>query len=211
MPMRTTATSPTTPTAERLLTVAESLFLQDGYDAVSVRAINTAAGMSPAAVHYHFGSKEGLVARLLEDRLAPLWRERLEDIAGNGQPPVAELVDAVLIPLAELAADPVGRLRLHLLARTVLAGKPMHWNSPWFKLAPWVDRLRASRPDLTGEEAAHRWRLAFELVLREFGDPLGERAGSRPVPSVPLPTLAAFVTAGLSAPPGERPQEEGHR
>jgi AcrR family transcriptional regulator len=194
-------------TAERLLTVAESLFLQDGYEAVSVRAINTAAGLSPAAVHYHFGSKDGLVARLLEERLAPLWRERLDEIAERGaagRPAgVAELVDAILLPLAELAADPVGRLRLHLLARTVLAGKPPRWSSHWFSLAPWVERLRAAHPELTPEEAAYRWQLAFDLILLQFGDPLAERQGSPPTPSVPLPTLAAFVAAGLTAPVGE--------
>ncbi|SFB58348.1 transcriptional regulator, TetR family [Amycolatopsis marina] len=205
MPTRPDAS--TASTAERLLTVAESLFLQDGYDAVSVRAINTAAGMSPAAVHYHFGSKEGLVVRLLEDRLAPLWRERLDEIAGAGHTPLAELVDAILLPFADLVADPVGRLRLHLLARTVLAGKAVRWNSPWFSLAPWVDRLRANCPELSREEATDRWRLAFDLILREFGDPLGEGRPSRPVPSVPLPTLAAFVTAGLSA----SPSGEGRR
>ncbi len=48
------------PTRERLLTVAERLLLESGYDSVSVRAINAAAGANPAAVHYHFGSKRVL-------------------------------------------------------------------------------------------------------------------------------------------------------
>lgn len=56
------------PTRERLLTVAERLLLESGYDNVSVRAINAAAGANAAAVHYHFGSRDRLVAALLEER-----------------------------------------------------------------------------------------------------------------------------------------------
>lgn len=67
-------------TRERLLTVAERLLLESGHDAVSVRAINSAAGMNPAAVHYHFGSKDALIAALLEARLAPVWQRRLDEI-----------------------------------------------------------------------------------------------------------------------------------
>ena len=39
------------PTRDALLAVAERLFLADGYDKVSVRAICAAAEANPAAVH----------------------------------------------------------------------------------------------------------------------------------------------------------------
>lgn len=61
-------------TRERLLTVAERLLLESGYDEVSVRAVCTAANVNPAAVHYHFGSKVGLVSALLQARLGPCGR-----------------------------------------------------------------------------------------------------------------------------------------
>ncbi|MFJ5288450.1 TetR family transcriptional regulator [Streptomyces sp. NPDC088348] len=64
-------------TRARLLDEAERLFLERGYELVSVRAVNAAAGMNPAAVHYHFGSKEDLVVALLQSRLGPLWADRL--------------------------------------------------------------------------------------------------------------------------------------
>src|SRR5438034_4555453 len=56
-------------TRGRLLDAAERLFLEGDPESVSVRMINAAASLNPAAVHYHFGSKEGLVLALLEDRL----------------------------------------------------------------------------------------------------------------------------------------------
>ncbi|MEV6644389.1 helix-turn-helix domain-containing protein [Amycolatopsis sp. NPDC051371] len=188
-------------TRHRLLAAAEELLLTVGYDSVSVRAICSAAGLNPAAVHYHFGSKEALVAAMLEDRLAPVWANLLDDVERHRRegwvPATADLVDAILEPLTELAADPVGRLRLHLLARVLFSGQRMHWTSPWFSLEPWVALLRAARPDLTGEQAGTRWVLAFQLLLQVFGTP------AAPAPTPPRLSPAAvrsFVVAGLDAP-----------
>jgi AcrR family transcriptional regulator len=193
------------PARQRLLAAAERLLLESGYDAVSVRAINAAAGMNPAAVHYHFGSKEALVAALLEESLAPLWEGRLADLTerrGTGwTPSMAELAGEVVIgPLAELAADPAGRLRLHLLARMVLGRRPLVWQSPWFGYRPWIELLRAARPDLSKQEARRRWVLAFDLVLHTVGDPMAEHNGLRDLSRTEIRSLTAFVTAGLDAP-----------
>jgi AcrR family transcriptional regulator len=184
-------------TADRLLDVAERLLLESGYERLSVRAVNTAAGMNPAAVHYHFGSKEALVTALLEDRLGPLWEAPLADLASRRPVSVAELVEVVIGPLTGLAADPVGRLRLHLLARFVLGRRGQAFSSRWFTLRPWVEMLRAARPDLSEQEARHRWMLAFTVVLQAFGDPLADTPAEEHVPSA---TLTAFVVAGLDAP-----------
>lgn len=188
-------------TRDRLLATAERLLLDTGYDRVSVRAICTAAGLNPAAVHYHFGSKDALVAAMLEDRLAPVWRDVLDDVERRRRqgwvPAAADLADAVLDPLAGLAADPVGHLRLHLLGRVLLSGQRMHWQSPWFSLDPWVGLLRAARPDLTAEQAAARWTLAFQLLLQVFGTPAAP--APRP-PGLPLAAVRSFVVAGLDAP-----------
>lgn len=186
---------------DRLLAVAERLFLESGYDKVSVRAINTAAGMNPAAVHYHFGSKDALVAALLERRMAPVWQDRLTELVEREQqgwtPTVDELVDVVLTPLAELTADPIGKLHVQLLARFVLGRSELEWTSRWFSLEPWVGLLRAVRPELSAREAARRWILAFDLILQSFGAPLTDAGSSG---TAHVDTVRAFVTAGLDAP-----------
>lgn len=43
---------------ERILVAARKVFGQRGYDAATVRAIATEAGVNPAMVHYFFGSKD---------------------------------------------------------------------------------------------------------------------------------------------------------
>lgn len=186
-------------TRQKLLTVAERLLLESGYDAVSVRAVNAAAGMNPASVHYHFGSKEALVAALLQERLAPIWRQQLDEVLRRQRegwiPSITELIDVVVDPLAELAADPVGRLRLNLLARVVLGGREQAWSAQWFALQPWAELLLAVRPDLSERQAAGRWGLAFTVILEYFGDPLSAAPRER---RIPVDTLKSFVAAGLA-------------
>ncbi|MGV0716189.1 TetR/AcrR family transcriptional regulator [Mycolicibacterium sp. XJ662] len=184
-------------TRDRLLAVAERLLLELGYDEVSVRAVCTAANVNPAAVHYHFGSKVGLVSALLEARLGPLWQVSLADRADADQLTVTEAVRIVVDPLAELAADPAGRLYLNLLARLLLARRELSWTQRWFSISPWAQLLQRNVADLTIDEAKHRWMLAFDLIFLQLGDPL---AGDRRLSSRQVDTLCAVVSAGLSAP-----------
>ena len=48
-------------TRERILDVAERLFMENGYEGTSMRVITCAAEFNLAAVNYHFGSKEALL------------------------------------------------------------------------------------------------------------------------------------------------------
>lgn len=56
----------------RLREAALALFAERGFEATSARAVAAAAGLSPALVMYHFGSKEGLRAAVDEDVLGRL-------------------------------------------------------------------------------------------------------------------------------------------
>lgn len=47
-------------TRRKLLDAATHMFAASGYNAVSIRAIAQRAGVNPALVNYHFGSKEAL-------------------------------------------------------------------------------------------------------------------------------------------------------
>lgn len=184
---------------ERLLDAAERLFLVSGCDAVSVRAINAAAGMNPAAVHYHFGSREQLIEALLESRLVPLWERSLAEIPQQPRA-AAELVEMMVAPLTALAKHRLGRLHLHLLARVVLGDHRPEWTARWFGLTPWAGMLRAACPELTVREAKQRWALAFQLILQAFGAPQSARAPATGPSAAAVRRLCAFIAAGLTAP-----------
>ncbi len=63
---------------ERLLNIAEALFAQKGYHAVSVREITKAANCNLAAVNYHFGNKQNLYLEVFRARWVPRAK-RLEE------------------------------------------------------------------------------------------------------------------------------------
>jgi AcrR family transcriptional regulator len=82
------ATAAEATTSQIILEAARTRLLADGYAGLSTRKVAQEAGVPLSQVHYHFGSKGGMVLALLEDenrrRLArqtamyaedePLWR-----------------------------------------------------------------------------------------------------------------------------------------
>lgn len=58
-------------TKARILTEASTLFSEQAFDRVSVRAIAKEANVDPALINHYFGSKEGLFAALVETYLKP--------------------------------------------------------------------------------------------------------------------------------------------
>ena len=63
--------------ALRIVVAAERLFALHGIDGVSLRQIASEAGSANnSAVHYHFGSKEGLIGAIFRHRLPQVISER---------------------------------------------------------------------------------------------------------------------------------------
>jgi DNA-binding transcriptional regulator YbjK len=56
---------PSNPTRERIISAASSLFYNEGIRAVSVDAVAAKAGLTKRTLHYHFRSKDDLVAAYL--------------------------------------------------------------------------------------------------------------------------------------------------
>lgn len=71
---------------ERILDAARALFVREGLEGASLRAIAAEAGYTPAALYFHFESKEAIYAALLEDSLAALNAAVAGAIAGVDRP-----------------------------------------------------------------------------------------------------------------------------
>lgn len=93
-----------TDTRERLLDVAEGLFADHGLKGTSLRAITAAAEANLAAVNYHFGTKEGLIAAVFQRRIEPMNAERIRfldqalDAAAPQAPALEDVLRAYLAP-----------------------------------------------------------------------------------------------------------------
>ena len=67
-------------TKKNILDAAEKLFSRQGFSSTSHRVLTKEAGANLAAVNYHFGSKEELIKAVIERRLLPLNRWRIEKL-----------------------------------------------------------------------------------------------------------------------------------
>ena len=90
-------------TKDKLLDAAEKLFAAKGIAHTSTRDITKEADVNLASINYHFGSREGLVAELLERRVGPINRERVRmlEIANKdsgGKPSVEAILRAFIEP-----------------------------------------------------------------------------------------------------------------
>jgi TetR/AcrR family transcriptional regulator len=128
MPRKSTAKKPRSPgrpsasTADlraHLIDVAVELFATQGIEATPLRTIAKAAGVTPALLHYYFGSKPQLVESLITERLMPVVAElrfTLEKNVGDSGALIEQFVTVVFGVIERHAWFPA------LWAREVLSG-----------------------------------------------------------------------------------------
>ncbi|MBS0528657.1 MAG: TetR family transcriptional regulator [Proteobacteria bacterium] len=90
-------------TRSAILTAAERLYADRGFADVTLRDIVAAAGVNLAAVNYHFGSKDELIAELFVTRSLATNRERLNELkaaeeAGGGRADIGVVLRALVGP-----------------------------------------------------------------------------------------------------------------
>lgn len=110
-------------TKTQILDTALNLFAEQGFEATSLRAITACASVNLAAVHYHFGSKEGLLSAVVDRGFGPINHERLTRLdaarAEAGEDPIElrTLLETFIAPALRVADDPEGGAFLHLVGR----------------------------------------------------------------------------------------------
>src|SRR5437667_10839753 len=86
-----------------IMDAARQVFEAEGLDGASLRAIATAAGYTPAALYFHFESKEAIYAEVLRESLAELAKAIARAIARAGTP--AERLRAAAMAFFRYYAD----------------------------------------------------------------------------------------------------------
>lgn len=189
-------------TATRILDAAEALFLEHGFSATSVRAIAREAGVNLGATHYHFGSKEGLLAAVVHRRFGPIHEARTRAVdallARQPKPGVREIVDAFFAPLATVAVDTTPRLVARLLSEPPTISRPLMEREFGATFDRFAGLLGRALPGVDATEV--RWRLHFAI-----GSMVHTLATESPIgtPADPdfVPRLAAFAAAGIEGGP----------
>ena len=104
-------------TRQTILEAAKDLFLQTGYEQVSLDEIAAAAGVKRGAVHFHFLNKAGLLTAICEELRLPM-QELAEHLEVDGTLAPLEALSTVI---AELFAELDGDARRRGLMRIAMA------------------------------------------------------------------------------------------
>jgi len=214
-------------TREALLDAAEKLFSEHGIQASSLRMITQQAGANLAAVHYHFGSKEGLVRAVFSRRLRPLEEERLRLLAacdlsgGSDGPGIEQVIHAFVAPLIRrIHESPEGdQAFAQLMGRAFTEPSEEVRSMLMQELKPTADRfvaaLRLLLPHLPEPELM--WRFHFlgggmghSVSCRKMVARFSEGVCDDRDPDAMLRYLVTFMASGLRAPAtaGADPQGE---
>ena len=201
-------------TKEKILDTAERLIGEHGYAATSLRHIIAEAGVNLAAVHYHFGSKEELLDAAVARKVTPVnearvaWLDRLEAEAGSGPMVVEKVLEAFLIPTAEVASRSPEFVRL--MGRMLAEGMMPRIVERHFQATAqrFVSALRRAVPELPQEELM--WRVHFMVGAMAhtmhqkpiFPEISGDATDLEPR----MKRLVTFLGAGLRA--AASPKEE---
>lgn len=202
-------------TREKLVDEAARAFAAHGVFTASLIDITRRAGQkNRAALHYHFGSRNGVICAVLErhvDFLAQREGELLKIALEAPDDDVKSVVEAIVRPAAELAESGWrGRCFLVILAELVEEDPASLDSNVSDALARTggyeVYALLANRMADVGDEVrAERFALATGFILRAVADRarvLGRR-GRRGRPQLEqeafVQNLVTMVAAGMSA------------
>jgi AcrR family transcriptional regulator len=160
-------------TRNAILTAAERLYADRGFGDVTLRDIVAEANVNLAAVNYHFGSKDELIAELFVTRSLATNRERLNELKaaeekGGGRASIEAIMHALVGPTLRgcLGPDREGSTAARFMIRASIESVP-----PIRRIKNReVDHLRkfaaAMRRALPGRDDSELyWGLHFALAM----------------------------------------------
>lgn len=188
-------------TRARIVSASVELFGRRGFDGATVQAVADRAGVSPAAVHWHFGAKADLYAEAAQ-RAADAF---LADMRAGGRAPFAALVVRWIAEMrgssapARLLRGLSGHLGNRAAARAAVrvnARFVEYWGD-WF-------RERAGR-ECGGPDAERHPGALVVALLTGLAATAGDGGGDASALLEDLPHLVAFV--GEDGSVGVRPRD----
>ncbi len=118
-------------TRAALVATAEQLFAEYGVDSVSLNEITRAAGQKNRnAVHYHFGSKEGLLQAIFEKHWRPIGamrRNMLDDLETRDAHQLDDIVAVLVHPVAARFDDKDGGVAYIQISAQLIAANTLQY------------------------------------------------------------------------------------
>jgi AcrR family transcriptional regulator len=170
-------------TRAAILNAAERLYADRGFGDVTLRDIVAAADVNLAAVNYHFGSKDELIAELYVSRSLATNRERLNELkaaeaAGGGRAGIDAVLRALVGPPLRGCLGPnrqrsdAARFMIRASIESVPAIRKIR-NREIDHLRRFAAAMRRSLPDHSDVDIY--WGLHFALAMAHQTIRDGER------------------------------------
>ncbi len=197
---------------ELVLDTAELLFAEQGVEAVSLRAINAAAGVSPGVLHYHFGNRQSLIEALIDRRMHGLMAQRhalLTPLLQLQQPSLEAVIRALISPLAELALNggDTGQRYIQFIAklyaeRSVILDKVSSQYTQT-TTAHFPALIKKACPALSRSSINWRLAMANSTALQTLAElslpPRAWQQENRKSPDQQVEELITFVIGGFNS------------
>ncbi len=145
------ATDPDRTARAGIRDAALSLFAERGPDAVTVREIATVAGVSPALVLHHYGSKDGLRAAV-DEHAAATFDAMLAELGDGGMDEALTGGSTASLAEAFAAGFPEGSPLPAYLRRLLLSGDPVadalfaRWHAMTLQVLDQLERTGIATP-----------------------------------------------------------------
>ena len=183
---------------ELLLAAALKLFSEHGIEGVSIRSVNREAGLGPASVHYHFGTRDALVDAVVhvygESVVATTKARAHEILASQGPTSARDLVTMLAEPYLDLMATHTleGPAWIRVISSLLQSDPDRILDRPSARLT-W-SAASSVYPDAAPALVQRAMRMCFTLLVTQLA-----RTGrpDRKPASLDLDLLIDFLTAGL--------------
>jgi AcrR family transcriptional regulator len=162
-------------TRSAILAAAERLYADRGFGDVTLRDIVAEANVNLAAVNYHFGSKDELIAELFVTRSLVLNRERLRELRaaeerGGGRADISDIFRALVGPTLRgcLGPDNQRSTAARFMIRVSIESVPpirRIRNREIDHLRKFVGAMRRALPERSDVELY--WGLHFALAMAQ--------------------------------------------
>ena len=160
-------------TAEKLLDVVERLCAQNGLEAVSIRDVAKAAGVSLSVIYHHYKSRNELLKAAMHRRFQELLLMRaplFAELEKEAKPDLDKLLYAIIAPVTLLRSKrPHGRIVGQFLAQILLSPIPDVKNEVDASVKHLRDLARLTQralPHLSLEDIC--WRLHFTIGIERM-------------------------------------------
>ncbi|MGH2795640.1 MAG: TetR/AcrR family transcriptional regulator, partial [Actinomycetota bacterium] len=167
----------------RLLRAGERLFAEQGIHRVRLRELHQLAGQRNAsALHYHFGTRHGLVDAIIAEHwaeVAAVIGRRLDERPLDGDATVRQVLEAAVPALAGKLLDESGRYFLRIvpqllpqLSRNFRRGRFVPATSETTRVLGLLDRAMSHQSEAIRRERLVGYALILITLLADRADGL---------------------------------------